>query len=130
MDSETKSEPAQDAELPPEIETTAASSRSLTQRIAALETSVYRLRLTLYCAAAVVLLFGVLAGGWLFKQIVRRLDEASGSMQTLIEQRANASRHRIEVELGEIRRQIKTIGGEAAPAGDSTSGKDAAQTED
>jgi hypothetical protein len=87
----------------------------LTERVKSLEKAVHRLRLALYCGLAVVLICGVLAAEWLFKQSVRRADEASGSMQTQLDQRAKASRMNIEGELKEIRSQLKAIGGERSP---------------
>jgi hypothetical protein len=103
-----------DRESSPAIDTNDSRDESdpLTKRVMALERSLHRLRLALYCGLAVVLIAGVLAAEWLFKQSVRRVDEASGSMQTQIDQRAKASRLNIEGELSEIRDRLKAIGGE------------------
>ena len=134
MDSEISSEPfVPEAGSSSDLVSRAAEGAGelLNQRVAALETSVHRLRLTLYFGVAVVLICGVLAGEWLFKHTVRRVDEASGAMQLQIDQRAKASRLNIEDDLSEIRRQLKAIGDAVSPASKSaTSDKVAPQSEE
>jgi hypothetical protein len=135
MDSETRNTPLEvcDGESRPQIGTPAGgdASDALTMQVMALEKSVHRLRITLYCGLALVLICGVLAGEWLFKHTVRRVDEASGSMQTQIDQRAKASRLNIEDDLNEIRRQLKANGGAVSPARESaTSSKDMPRSKD
>jgi hypothetical protein len=88
---------------------------SMTQRLMALETSVHRLRLALYGGLAIVLIAGVLGAEWLFKQSVRQVDEAAGSIQIQFDQRAKASRLNIEREFREVHGQLKALAGKSSP---------------
>jgi hypothetical protein len=84
------------------------SHGSLDQRISALEKSLYRFRLSVYCLGAGLLIASVLGAQWLFKQMVRRVDELSGSVQIHVDQRARGIRLNVEGQLSEFRRSINS----------------------
>ena len=104
-------------------------SRDLLEgRISVLENAVYRLRLVVYFVGVLLLIAGVLAQ-WLFKQMVRRIDELSGSVQIHVDQRARGMRLNFEGQLTDLRSEVRGFRGNRASPATSDLGPDGSATE-